>query len=223
MYFSNSMADAAFTSAFDSWSVSDHVHVNKERVENGYFSMGSSLSPGLPTLLQDLPTVNLRPVWFPHSFALIQSAETLEMLSRAWPTTTRKHWGSDFILFREFISNDTAPTPVGYVVTRHEPPMAIDVIRERFPPEARPFIAQSALGIAFIDIREFDLVTRFNEELRRMFAPPQGEDTITPRTTVPVDSLSSFVSISTLRADTSPSLNSISVANDDLGPGSISR
>ena len=223
MYFINSMDEAAFTNAFDSRYVSAHVHVNEKRADNGYFRMESSLSRDLPIIIEDVPNVNLFPVWFPHSLTRSQSSETLEILSRAQPTTTRKHWGSEFIYLREFISTDTSPTPVGYVVTRHEPPMTIDVFRERFPPEARVFAIRAALRSDFVDIRESALVTRFNEELRRMFDPPQAADTVTSRTTVPVDSLSSFLSISTIQTDTAPSLSASSFTNVDLDPGSICR
>lgn len=48
--------------------------------------------------------------------------------------TTRFHWESELFYLREFTSSDPSPTPVGFGVTGHKPPMAIDVISERFPP-----------------------------------------------------------------------------------------
>ena len=62
----------------------------------------------------------------------------------------------------------------------HEPPMTIDVIRERFSPEARPFIIHASLRSDFLNIHESDSATRFDEELSRLFAPA-AEIVETPR------------------------------------------
>ena len=49
-----------------------------------------------------------------------------------------------------FTSSDGAPTPVGFPVSGHEPPMSLDFIRERYSPEARPFIIRAALRSALL-------------------------------------------------------------------------
>ena len=223
------MDDDAFTNAFDSWYVPAHVFANMEQVGKWLFRTGSSLPLDFPTLLESLHAVSFLPALDPRPLTRGRSFDTLKMLSCALSTATRKRWESGFIYLRDFISKDNAPTPVGYVITRREPPMAIDVICARFFPEARPFITQAELRSDVMNIYYSDLVARFNNELRRMFDPVQVDDTATSLTTVPVESLATFVSFSSVQADVSSSSSSsssislCSVNNTELDPGSVCR
>ena len=116
---------------------------------------------------------------------------------------------------REFTSSDAAPTPVGFVVTGHEPPMTINLMRGRFSPEDRPFITQAALMSDFLNIYEDNLVTRFNAQLQQMLAPRPVEEMIETPTTCPPDYLVTFLSVTSVLS-TSPSPSQLSTRNKDL-------
>ena len=125
-----------------------------------------------------LPRFLFLPVLPPWPLTHSQSEETLVRLTEVRSTTTRSRWESELVYLRDFTSSDDAQDPLGFVVTGHEPAMAIEVIRERFSPEARPFIIHASLRSAFLNIGESDLVSRFNEELRRMFHPTMEEEIV---------------------------------------------
>ena len=150
-----------------------------------------------------------------------QDGETLARLTSVRSATTRSSWESELVYLREFTSSDAAPTPVGFVVTGHEPPMTIDVIRELFCPGARPFIIiHASLRSAFLNIREADLVTRFNEELRQLLAPAPVEAIVEAPTACPPESLNAFVF---LTAELTPRSASSSLMSAAPGPGAVCR
>ena len=142
---------------------------------------------------------------WPHSpLTRIQSADTLGMLPRMHPTATRNHWESQSIYLRHFISTDTAPTPVGHIVTGYEPPMTIDFMRERFSPEYRHFATQASLRSAFLNTHISDSVSRFGDELRHLFDPHQVAHPEEPSETTRQSSLPSFVTGSSVSSNDSP-------------------
>ena len=70
---------------------------------------------------------------------------------------------------REFVSSDAAPTPIGDVATGNAPPMTIGVIVGRFSLGYRTVVISDALRSAYLNTQSPNLVTRINEELRRLF------------------------------------------------------
>ena len=193
MWIINSLGDAALANAFDSRSVFSHVNTNIRMCGNG-FSRNGSLQYDFLTLLQSFIPIPFLPVLSHCPLTRSQSEETLARLMAVRSPTTRSSCESELVYLREFTSSDAAPTHVGFVVTWHEPPTTIDVIRERFSPEALPFTTQASLRSAFLNIRESDLVSRFNEELRLVFAPVLDAESIETPTTRPPDSTITFVS-----------------------------
>ena len=117
MWIINSLADGAFSNAFDSWPVFAHVNTNIRRCENAFFRNGSFRYDDLPTLLQSFIPIPCLPVLAPCPLTHSQSEETLARLMAIRSATTRSSWESELVYLREFTSSDTAPTPVGFVVT----------------------------------------------------------------------------------------------------------
>ena len=139
-------------------------------------------------------------------------------------TLTRPICESELVYLREFVASDAAPTPAGFNVTCHEPPMAIDVIRERFSPEARPFIILSALRSDCLNIQEEDLITRFNEVLRQICAPRPVDEPVETPTTCPPDSQTTFISSnSELAPSASSSFDREIIRTNCLQPGQLYR
>ena len=145
----NSFADAAFTNAFDAWSVLAHVATNSKRCENGFFRTGSSYGDDFPNFLRNSNTVPFLPSRVLSPLTHIQSEETLKRLLPMRPTLTRSKWEPGLVYLHEFTSSDAAPTPVGFVVTCHEPPMAMDFIRERFFRKRDRLLFKHRLGAPF--------------------------------------------------------------------------
>ena len=111
------------------------------------------------------------------------------ILTRVRSATDRNHWDPSSIYCRGFVSTDTAPTPVGHVITGYEPPMTIDGAHTRFSPEARPFIIQIALRSSFVNTHESVLVSRLSGELRGAFDPIPVDEVVDSPTTCPSDPL----------------------------------
>ena len=222
MWVLNSFADAAFANAFDAWSVFAIANTNSRRVENGFFRKGSSQYDDLPTRLQSFVPIPWLPSPSPCPLTHSQSEETFSRLTVVRPTTTRSRWESDLVYLREFTSSDAAPPHVGFVATGHEHPMTIDVIRERFAPEARPFIIiiQVSLRITFLNIGESDLVSSFNEELRLMFPLRMAEEIIETPTTCPPDCIITFVSAA---SELMPLSHSSSSTSNSVDHGVVCR
>ena len=126
------------------------------------------------------------------------------------------------IYLGSFISTDTAPAPVGSVVTGNAPPLNYDFIGDAYPPEARPFVLLASLRSAFLNTHPAIVRDRFNQEIANILNPPslahfyQEQESAHPTTLVTYTSPSAASSLDTCPSYRSGSSNPQQFMDDRL-------
>ena len=125
-------------------------------------------APLLPREYSVLPT-------FPPSWGDLNHSQSDDAILRPRHvnrTLSRNPLQSRAIYLGDFISTDTAPTPVGEIITGNQPPLNYDFTTEAYSPEARPFVLLASLRATFLNPQFLNVEQRFNYEIMNILNPP---------------------------------------------------